>query len=156
MGCILVNVVGGSGATRVSHFSEDLLMPTYNGIEVTEDFYEFFAPHFVNLISDIPDPREQDNVNLNYSLSSYLSVIILGICQGATTMRQIALLSQDKAFQQQIAFLCETGDTPRAQNSFTNLTEQLSPSEFQQQYNIMIQELYESGAFIPFQVNGLR
>ena len=23
----------------VSHFVEDLLMPTYNGIEVTEDFY---------------------------------------------------------------------------------------------------------------------
>jgi hypothetical protein len=86
----------------------------------------------------------------------YLSVIILGICQGATTMRQIALLSRDQAFQQQIAFLCEAGDTPCAQNSFTNLTEQLSPSEFQQQYNIMIKELYESGAFIPFQVNGLR
>jgi hypothetical protein len=95
MGCILVKVVGGSGATRVSHFSEDLLMPTYNGIEVTEDFYEFFAPHFVNLISDIHDPREQDNVNLNYSLASYLSVIVLGLCQGATTLRQIALLSQD-------------------------------------------------------------
>ena len=31
IGYILVNVVGSSGATRVSHFSEDLLMPTYNG-----------------------------------------------------------------------------------------------------------------------------
>jgi hypothetical protein len=131
-------------------------MPTYNGIEVTEDFYMFFAPHFIHLISPIRDPREQDNVKLTYSVPAYLSVIILGICQGATTMRQIALLSQDKAFQQQIAFLCEPGDTPRAQNSFTNLTEQLSPSEFQQQYNIMIKELYECGAFIPFQVNGLR
>src|SRR5918992_181321 len=122
MGCILVNVVGGSGATRVSHFSEDLVMPTYNGIEVTEAFYEFFAPYFVNLISHIQDPREQDNINLHYSLSSYLSVIILGLCQGATTMRQIALLSQDQAFQQQIAFLCDDGKTPRSQNSFTNVT----------------------------------
>jgi len=153
---MVVNVEGGSGAKMVSPFSEDSVMPTYNGIEVTEDFYAFFAPPFLHLISLIPDPREQDNVKLTYSVPAYLSVIILGICQGATTMRQIALLSQDKAFQQQIAFLCETGDTPRAQNSFTNLTEQLSPSEFQQQYNIMIQELYESGAFIPFQVNGLR
>jgi len=131
-------------------------MSTYNGIEVTEDFYAFFAPHFLHLISLIPDPREQDNVKLTYSVPAYLSVIILGICQGATTMRQIALLSQDKAFQQQIAFLCEAGDTPRAQNSFTNRTEQLSPSEFQQQYNVMIQDLYKSGAFMPFQVNGLR
>jgi len=131
-------------------------MPTYNGIEITEDFYEYFAPHFVNLISPIRDPREQDNVNLTYPVSSYLSVIILGICQGATTMRQIALLSQDQAFQQQIAFLCEEGGTPRSQNSFTNLTEQLSPLEFQQQYNLILQELYESGAFTPFQVNGLR
>ena len=56
-------------------------MPTYNGIEVTEDFYAFFAPHLINLISPIWDPREQDNVNLHYSLSSYLSVIILGIPQ---------------------------------------------------------------------------
>ena len=125
-------------------------MPTYNGIEVTEDFYEFFAPHFLHLISPIRDPREQDNVKLTYSVSAYLSVIILGICQGATTMRQIALLSQDQAFQQQIAFLCEAGDTPRSQNSFTNLTEQLSPAEFQQQYNLILQELYESGAFIQF------
>lgn len=77
----------------VSHFAEDLLMPTYNGIEVTEDFYEFFAPHFLHLISPIRDPREQDNVKLTYSVSAYLSVIILGICQGATTMRQIALLT---------------------------------------------------------------
>jgi hypothetical protein len=156
MGCILVNVVGGSGATRVSHFSEDLLMPTYNGIEVTEDFYEFFAPHFVNLISDIPDPREQDNVNLNYSLSSYLSVIILGLCQGATTMRQIALLSQDQAFQQQIAFLCNDSGTPHSQNSFTNLTRQLNPQEFQQSYNRILHDLYDDHAFIPFQVNDLR
>ncbi len=131
-------------------------MPTYNGIEITEEFYEFFAPHFVQLISHISDPREQDNVNLNYTLSSYLSVIILGICQGATTMRQIALLSQDEAFRQQIAFLCENGETPRAQNSFTNLTEQLNPQEFQQQYNLMIQELDEGGAFLPFHVDGLR
>jgi hypothetical protein len=140
----------------VYHFAEDFLMPTYNGIEITEDFYEYLAPHLVNLISPIRDPREQDNVNLTYPVSSYLSVIILGICQGATTMRQIALLSQDQAFQQQIAFLCEAGGTPRSQNSFTNLTEQLSPSDFQKQYNLMIQGLYESDAFILFQVNGLR
>jgi hypothetical protein len=131
-------------------------MPPYNGIELTEDFYTFFAPHFLNLISPIRDPREQDNVKLTYAVSSYLSVIILGICQGATTMRQIALLSQDKAFQEQIAFLCAEGDTARSQNAFTNLTEQLSPPDFQQQYNLILQELYDSGAFIPFQVNGLR
>jgi hypothetical protein len=41
-------------------------MPTYNGIEITEEFYEFFAPYFVNLISHIQDPREQDNINLHY------------------------------------------------------------------------------------------
>lgn len=70
-------------------------MPTYNGIEVTEEFYAFFAPYFVNLISHISDPREQENVNLQYTLPSYLSAIILGISQGATTMRQIALFSQD-------------------------------------------------------------
>ncbi len=87
-------------------------MPTYNEIEVTEEFYEFFAPYFVNLISQIEDPREQDNINLHYPLSTYLSVIILGLCQGATTMRQIALLSQDRGFQQQIAFLCDSESTP--------------------------------------------
>src|SRR5918996_792435 len=156
MRCILVNVVGASGSEMLSHFLEDLRMPTYNGIEVTEDFYAFFAPHFVKLISDVHDPREQDNVNLNYSVSSYLSVIILGLCQGATTMRQIALLSQDQAFQQQIAFLCKDGGTPRSQNSFTNLTKQLSPHEFQQSYNRILYDLYHSGAFTPFRVNGLR
>ena len=112
-------------------------MPTYNGIEITEAFYEFFAPYFVNLISHIHDPREPDNINLHYPLSSYLSVIILGLCQGATTMRQIALLSQDQALQQQIAFLCGDGETPRSQNAFTNVTAQLNPQEFQQQYNLM-------------------
>jgi hypothetical protein len=86
MGHILVKVVGSLGSKRVAHFSEDLRMPTYNGIETTKAFYEFFAPHFVHLISNIHDPREQDNVNLHYSLSSYLSVIVLGLCQGATTM----------------------------------------------------------------------
>jgi len=131
-------------------------MPTYNGIEITEDFYAFFAPHFVNLISDIHDPREQDNVNLHYSLSSYLSIIILGLCQGAKTMRQIALLSQDQAFQQQIDFLCNDSGTPHSQNSFTNLTKQLSPKEFQQSYNRILHDLHESHAFTPFQVNGLR
>ena len=37
-------------------------MPTYNGIEVTEAFYEFFAPYFVDLISHIQDPREQADI----------------------------------------------------------------------------------------------
>jgi hypothetical protein len=64
-------------------------MKSYNGIEVTENFYEFFAPYFLDIISHINDPREQDNYNLRYSLSSYWSVIILGLCQGATSMRQI-------------------------------------------------------------------
>jgi hypothetical protein len=64
-------------------------------------------------------------------------------------MRQIALLSQDQAFQQQIAFLCEAGGTPRSQNSFTNLTEQLSPPDFQPRYNLILRELYENGAFTP-------
>jgi hypothetical protein len=131
-------------------------MPTYNGIEITEEFYEFFAPYFVNLISHIQDPREQDHINLHYSLSSYLSVIILGLCQGATTMRQIALLSQGQALQQQIAFLCDDGKTPRPQNSFTNVTKQLNPQAFQQQYNLMLQELSDHSAFALFQVNGLR
>jgi hypothetical protein len=148
--------MGGLGSKRLSDFLEDLLMPTYNGIEITEDFYAFFAPHFVHLISDIHDPREQDNVNLHYSLSSYLSVIILGLCQGAKTMRQIALLSQDQAFQQQIDFLCNDSGTPHSQNSFTNLTKQLSPQEFQQSYNRILHDLHESHAFLPFQVNGLR
>ena len=131
-------------------------MSTYNGIEVTEEFYQFFAPHFVRLISDIQDPREPDNVNLNYSISSYLSVIILGLCQGATTLRQIALLSQDQAFQKQIAFLCNEGDTPRSQNAFANLTKQLNPQEFQQSYNRILFDLYEEEAFTPFQVHGFR
>ena len=131
-------------------------MPTYNGIEITEEFYEFFAPYFVNLISDIHDPREQDNINLHYPLSSYLSVIILGLCQGATTMRQIALLSQDQAFQQQIAFLCGNGETPRSQNSFTNVMKQLNPQAFQQPYNLILQELSKNNAFAPFQVDGFR
>jgi hypothetical protein len=153
---IIVNVVGGSGSKRVPIFSKEFLMPTYNGIEITEAFYEFFAPYFVNLISHIHDPREPDNINLHYPLSSYLSVIILGLCQGATTMRQIALLSQDQALQQQIAFLCGDGETPRSQNAFTNVTAQLNPQEFQQQYNLMLHELYDNNAFTPFQVDGLR
>jgi len=39
-------------------------MKSYNGIEVTEDFYTFFAPYFFDIISHIHDPREQDNDNL--------------------------------------------------------------------------------------------
>jgi hypothetical protein len=39
-------------------------MQDYNGIEITEAFYDFFSPYLVNLISHISDPREADNVNL--------------------------------------------------------------------------------------------
>jgi hypothetical protein len=156
IGRSVVNVGGVSFSRIASHFSEEFLMPTYNGIEVTEEFYAFFAPYFVNLISHISDPREQDNVNLQYTLPSYLSAIILGISQGATTMRQIALFSQDEAVRQHLAFLCDDGETPRAQNSFTNLTEQLNPQEFQQQYTLALRELYDVGAFAPFLVDGLR
>jgi len=39
-------------------------MKSYNGIEVTEDFYTFFAPYFLDIISHMNDPREQDHDNL--------------------------------------------------------------------------------------------
>jgi len=39
-------------------------MKSYNGVTVTEDFYTFFAPYFLDMISHIQDPREQDNYNL--------------------------------------------------------------------------------------------
>jgi len=132
-----------------------MLMKDYNGIEITEAFYDFFSPYFVNLISHINDPREADNVNLNYTLPSYLSAMILGICQGATTMRQIALFSRDQAFQQQIAFLSGGGETAKSQNAFTDLTRQLNPQEFQQQYQIIFQDLNDSGAFQPFMINDM-
>jgi hypothetical protein len=51
------------------------------------------------------------------------------------------LLSQDQAFQQQIAFLCNNSGTPHSQNSFTNLTKQLNPQEFQQTKNPHAAEL---------------
>jgi len=125
-------------------------MGTYNGIELTEEFHDFFAPYFFDIMSHVHDPREQDNCNLLYSLRSYLAVIILGLCQGKTSMRQIALLSKDEAFQEHIAFLCEEGKLPTSQNSFTNLTEQLNPQDFQQQYYKILQDLYHGGAFAPF------
>ena len=125
-------------------------MGTYNGIELTEEFYDFFAPYFFDIMSHVRDPREQDNCNLLYSLRSYLSVIILGLCQGKTSMRQIALLSKDEAFQKHIAFLCEEGKLPTSQNSFTNLTEQLNPQDFQQQYCQILQDLQHADAFVPF------
>lgn len=125
-------------------------MGTYNGIALTEEFYDFFAPYFFDIMSHVHDPREQDNCNLLYSLRSYLSVIILGLCQGKTSMRQIALLSKDEAFQEHIAFLCEEGKIPTSQNSFTNLTEQLNPQDFQQQYYTILQDLHHGGAFAPF------
>ena len=105
-------------------------MKNYNGIEITEDFYAFFAPYFLDIISQINDPREQDNYNLQYSLSSYLSVILLGLCQGATSMRQIVLLSQDEAFRARAAFLCAGGQMAQSQNAYTNLIEQLDPQAF--------------------------
>lgn len=58
--------------------------------------------------------------------------------------------------RQHLAFLCDEGETPRAQNSFTNLTEQLNPQEFQQQYTLALRDLYDTGAFTPFLVDGLR
>lgn len=128
-------------------------MKNYNGIEITEGFYEFFAPYFINLISHIQDPREADNANLTYTLSSYLSTMILGICQGATTMRQITLFSQDEAVRNQIAFLFGGGDTARSQNAFTNLTRQLNPQEFQQQYQMIFQELDDNRDLELFRIN---
>jgi len=53
-------------------------MKSYNGMGITEDFYTFFAPYFLDIVSHINDPREQDNYNLQYSLSSYLSVMLFG------------------------------------------------------------------------------
>jgi len=135
--------------------SKDTLMKDYNGIEITEAFYEFFAPYFVNLISHISDPREADNINLNYTLSSYLSTMILGICQGATTMRQITLFSQDQSVREQIAFLFGGGDTARSQNAFTRLARQLSPQEFQQQYEVIFHDLHEGRALEPFMINNM-
>jgi Transposase DDE domain len=130
-------------------------MKDYNGIEITEEFYEFFAPYFVNLISHISDPREADNINLNYTLSSYLSTMILGICQGATTMRQIILFSQDQSVREQIAFLFGGGDTARSQNAFTRLSRQLNPQEFQQQYQVIFHDLHDTHALDPFMINNL-
>jgi hypothetical protein len=130
-------------------------MGTYNGIELTEEFYDFFAPYFFDIVSNVHDPREQDNVNLRYSLRSYLSVIILGLCQGKTSMRQIALLSKDEAFREYIAFLCESGALPTSQNAFTNLTEQLDPHDFQRQYYTIFKELHESEAFAPFLIENM-
>jgi hypothetical protein len=130
-------------------------MKDYNGIEITEEFYEFFAPYFVNLISHISDPREADNINLNYTLSSYLSTMILGICQGATTMRQIILFSQDQSVREQIAFLFGGGETARSQNAFTRLSRQLNPQEFQQQYQVIFHDLHDTHALDPFMINNL-
>src|SRR5258708_39788090 len=73
-------------------------MKSYHGIEVTENFYEFFAPYFLYIISLINDSGDQNNYHLRYCLSSYLSVIILGLCQVATSMRQFVLLRNDVAF----------------------------------------------------------
>jgi hypothetical protein len=131
-------------------------MKSYNGIEVTEDFYTFFAPYFLDIISHINDPREQDNDNLQYSLSSYLSVMLLGICQGATSMRQMVLLGKDEAFRERVAFLCTGGKIAQAQNSYTNLVEQLDPQAFQQQYNTILHGLSRDGLLMPFTVQGLR
>jgi hypothetical protein len=130
-------------------------MATYNGIELTEEFYEFFAPYFFDIVPHIHDPREQDNINLRYSLTSYLSVIILGLCQGKTTMRQIALLGKDEAFREYIAFLCKDGDLPTSQNAYTNLVEQLDPHDFQDQYYTIFREWHHSGAFAPFLIENM-
>ena len=131
-------------------------MKSYNGIEVTEDFYTFFAPYFLDILSHINDPREQDNDNLQYSLSSYLSVMLLGICQGATSMRQMVLLGKDEAFRERVAFLCAGGKMAQAQNSSTNLVEQLDPQAFQQQYNTILHGLSRDGLLMPCTLQGLR
>src|SRR5712691_6148442 len=131
-------------------------MKKYNGIEVTEDFYAFFAPYFLDIVSHINDPREQDNYNIQYSLSSYLSVILLGLCQGVTSMRQIVLLSKDEAFRARAAFLCAGGQMAQSQNAYTNLIEQLDPQAFQQRYNIILQSLARDGLLTPFAIQGLR
>src|SRR5438128_7753719 len=131
-------------------------MKISNCIEVTENFYEFFAPYFLDIISHINDPREQDNYNLRYSLSSYLSVLILGLCQGATSMRQIVLFSKDEAFRERASFLFAGANVAQSQNAFTNLVEQRDPHAFQERYNMMLHELSHSGALAPFAVQGLR
>src|SRR6266481_4772757 len=131
-------------------------MKSYNGIDVTEDFYTFFAPYFLDILSHINDPCEQDNDNLQYSLSSYLSVMLLGICQGATPMRQMVLLGKDEAFRERVAFLCAGGKIAQAQNSYTNLVEQLDQQAFQQQYNTILHGLSHDGLLMPFTVQGLR
>ena len=59
--------------------------------------------------------------------------MLLGICQGATSMRQMVLLGKDEACRERIAFLCAGGKIAQAQNSSTNLVEQLDPQAFQQQ-----------------------
>ncbi len=59
--------------------------------------------------------------------------MLLGICQGATSMRQMVLLGKDEAFRERVAFLCAGGKIAQAQNSYTNLVEQLDPQAFQQQ-----------------------
>jgi len=130
-------------------------MKIYNGIEVTENFYEFFAPYFLDIISQINDPREQDNYHRRYSLSSYVSVMILGRCQGATSMRQIVFFSQDEAFRERASFLFAGANVAQSQNAFTNLVEQLDPHAFQERYNMMLHELSHSGALAPFAVQGL-
>ncbi len=131
-------------------------MKSYNGVTVTEDFYTFFAPYFLDMISHIQDPREQDNYNLQYSLSSYLSVIILGLCQGATSMRQLVLLGNDEAFRERVAFLCAGGKVAQSQNAYTNLVEQLDPQAFQQHYITILHSLSHAGLLTPFTVQGLR
>jgi hypothetical protein len=131
-------------------------MKSYNGIGITEDFYTFFAPYFLDIVSHINDPREQDNYNLQYSLSSYLSVMLLGLCQSATSMRQIVLLSKDEAFRERAAFLCAGGKIAQSQNAYTNLVEQLDPQAFQQQYNTILHSLSRDGLLAPFAVQGLR
>jgi len=131
-------------------------MKNYNGMAVTEDFYTFFAPYFLDLIAHISDPREQDNDNLRYSLSSYVSVFILGRCQGATSMRQMVLFSKDEALQERAAFLFAGGKVAQSQHALTNLVEQLDPQEFQQRYNTMLHALSHAGALQSFAVQGLR
>ena len=149
--CYIFTMLRDEVSTQI--FMENC-MKNYTGVAVTEDFYTFFAPYFLDLIAHISDPREQDNDNLRYSLSSYLSVMVLGLCQGATSMRQIVLLSKDEAFQERADFLFAGGKVAQSQNALTNLVEQLDPQEFQQRYNTMLHALSHAGAWQSFAVPG--
>src|SRR6266446_57360 len=71
-------------------------------------------------------------------------------------MRQMVLLGKDEAFRERVAFLCAGGKMAQAQNSSTNLVEQLDPQALQQQYNTILHGLSRDGLLMPFTIPGLR